>query len=202
MTSWALSQRLCYFPEYRYSADIDLNVASHASYEDMEQFLDQVLEATRSRVGLPHLQLNPGLPLSIDFIGPKQTKKPRGIKIDITGDELPTGGDTRLGLLHRYEDQVETPPIRVYSLEESAAEKLRSIMQRLQCRDLYDIWHLLESSGVEAVLIKPDFEAKTRHRNLDPDGSRVASNLASTNTADAGLESYLPTWHTCRMSIA
>ncbi|MGH3649557.1 MAG: nucleotidyl transferase AbiEii/AbiGii toxin family protein [Acidimicrobiia bacterium] len=63
---------------------------------------------------------------------------------------------------------IETPPMRVYALGETAAEKLRSTMQRLQCRDLYDTWHLLEHAGVDAVEIRPDFEAKARHRGLDP----------------------------------
>lgn len=162
------SLRLCYFPDYRYSADIDLNLAPDASGERVEQFLKEVLAAARDRVALPYLELNPGPPVRIEFIGPKQTKRPRTIKLDMSADELGTGDENRSILLQRYEDQIETLPMRVYSLGETAAEKLRSIMQRLQCRDLYDTWHLLEHAGVDAAQIRPDFEAKTRHRGLDP----------------------------------
>ena len=162
------SLRLCYFPDYRYSADIDLNRAPDVSNDQMKQLLRKVLAATRERVGLPHLELLEDPSLSIGFIGPKRTKKPRLVKLDITGDELVTGDDTRSGLLERYEDQPETPPLRIYSLAETATEKLRSIMQRLQCRDFYDTWYLLEHAGVDAAEIKPDFEAKASHRGLDP----------------------------------
>jgi len=160
--------RLCHFAEYRYSADIDLNRVSDTSDDQVGQLMREVLAVTRDRVGLPHLELLEGPPLRIAFIGPKRTSKPSLIKLDITGDELSTGADARSVLLKRYEDQPDTPPLRVYSLDEAAAEKLRSIMQRLQCRDLFDTWYLLEHAGVDAAEIRLQFEAKTSHRGFDP----------------------------------
>lgn len=188
------SLRLWYFSDYRYSADIDINVAPDATDNRMDRFLHEVLAATRERVALPYLELKPGPPLRIDFIGPKQTWRPRSIKLDISDDELGTGEGNRAELLHRYEDQVETPPMRVYSLDETAAEKVRSIMQRLQCRDLYDTWRLLEHAGVDAAEIRSQFEAKMRHRGLDPADFPGRFEPVSMNTVDAGKENSRPTW--------
>lgn len=42
-------------------------------------------------------------------------------------------------------------------------------MQRLQCRDLYDLHELLGARRVDAKAIWPLFERKARHRDRDPD---------------------------------
>jgi len=52
---------------------------------------------------------------------------------------------------------------------EIAAEKLRCVMQRLQCRDLYDLHELPVANNVDAEAIWPLFERKARHRDRDPD---------------------------------
>ena len=44
----------------------------------------------------------------------------------------------------------------------------RYVMQRLQCRDLYDIWYLLGAAGVDAAETRRSFERKAEHRGLDP----------------------------------
>jgi len=67
-----------------------------------------------------------------------------------------------------YEDQAQSQ-CHVYTLEEIAAEKLRCVMQRLQCRDLYDLHQLLVTCSVDAEAIWPLFERKARHRKRDPD---------------------------------
>jgi predicted nucleotidyltransferase component of viral defense system len=161
--------RLCYFNEYRYSADIDLNLEPGTDMQDAVGVLGEILDATQERVGLPHLALVTEPKLRIEFIGPKRTVRPRIIKLDISTDELILDRDARRSLLRRYEDQPETQPIRTYGLPEVAAEKLRCVMQRLQCRDLYDIWFLLGEAGLDAAEIRHHFEKKAEHRGLDPD---------------------------------
>jgi predicted nucleotidyltransferase component of viral defense system len=41
-------------------------------------------------------------------------------------------------------------------------------MQRLQCRDLYDLYELLVVNGVDAEAAWPLFERKARHRDREP----------------------------------
>ena len=90
------------------------------------------------------------------------------MKLDITTDEYVETDSYRHLLLDRYSDQPDTPPLRTYTLDEMAAEKLRCLMQRLQCRDLFDIWVLFADGAVQPSAIRPLFEAKTRHRQIDP----------------------------------
>jgi len=161
--------RLCYFDEYRYSADIDLNLEPDIDTQHAMDVLGEILAVTQERVGLPHLALVIEPKLRIEFIGPKRTARPRIIKLDILTDELLIDRDTSRSLLHRYDDQPQTPPIRTYGLPEATAEKLRCVMQRLQCRDLYDIWYLLGEAGVDAAETRRSFERKAEHRGLDPD---------------------------------
>ena len=42
-------------------------------------------------------------------------------------------------------------------------------MQRLQCRDLYDLYELLVVNKVDAEAAWPLFERKARHRDREPD---------------------------------
>jgi predicted nucleotidyltransferase component of viral defense system len=46
--------RLCYFNDYRYSADIDLNLDPGVDVNDAVGVLGEILDATREHVGLPH----------------------------------------------------------------------------------------------------------------------------------------------------
>jgi predicted nucleotidyltransferase component of viral defense system len=93
-----------------------------------------------------------------------------GLSID---DSLDLANDehvectTILPIAKRYEDQGSQQCL-VYTLEEIAAEKLRCVLQRQQCRDLYDLHELLVTHGVDAQLLWPAFERKARHRERDP----------------------------------
>lgn len=93
--------------------------------------------------------------------------KPRPLKLDIADDEL-VEDTTTLPIVSRYPDQ-EPRKCLVYTLDEVAAEKLRCVIQRLQCRDLYDLNELLVVRGVDARAIWPLFKRKARHRGVDPD---------------------------------
>ena len=93
--------------------------------------------------------------------------KGRFVKLDLASDEL-VEETAILPIRRQYEDQ-EEGRCRVYALEEITAEKLRCVMQRLQCRDLYDLYELLVVNGVDAEAVWPLFERKARHRDRDPD---------------------------------
>ena len=53
-------------------------------------------------------------------------------------------------------------------LEEVLVEKLRSVMQRMQARDFYDIWYLLEREEIEVKYYTQEFAAKCIAKNLNP----------------------------------
>ena len=60
-------------------------------------------------------------------------------------------GTIRAGL---WDDLPEAAPFDVYPLGEITAEKLRCIIQRVQCRDLYDLIRLTEDLTVDLSEIR------------------------------------------------
>jgi predicted nucleotidyltransferase component of viral defense system len=66
-----------------------------------------------------------------------------------------------------YTDQ-EEHKLLCYSLEEILVEKLRSIMQRMQARDFYDIWYLLEIHELDLGFYINEFIAKCESKDVNP----------------------------------
>jgi predicted nucleotidyltransferase component of viral defense system len=90
----------------------------------------------------------------------------RELKLDIATDELVEDSTVRV-LLPRYPDQTQAN-VRVYTLEEIAAEKLRCVIQRLQARDLFDLNELFVVNKLELEAIWPRFERKSRQKQIEP----------------------------------
>ncbi len=158
--------RLCHFDDYRYSADLDFSLVDGLGIDEALALIAAALVKSKEQIGFPHLQLIDSSQPRIEFIGPLDAK-PRSLKLDLADDEL-VENTTSESIRCRFEDQ---SPCRclVYTLDEVAAEKLRCVMQRLQCRDVYDLNELLVMRDVEAEAIWPLFERKARHRDRDPD---------------------------------
>jgi len=57
--------------------------------------------------------------------------------------------------------------VTAYTRLEATAEKLRCLLQRLQCRDLLDL-DLLFEDGIDPVDAAELFRGKAAHRGLDP----------------------------------
>lgn len=161
--------RLCYFDNYRYSADIDLNSAD-GGLDDVLSLIESALEHVRERLDVPVLELvsSGENELFLRYIGPLQAESPREVKIDISTDEYSERTPARKPLLPRYADQQDSRGLATYTLTEVAAEKFRCVMQRLQCRDLYDIYSLLTSRRPPDMFdVWPLFRAKARHKGVD-----------------------------------
>lgn len=58
--------------------------------------------------------------------------------------------------------------VLTHPLEEILAEKMRSLLQRTEPRDLYDVWRLLNSREIEIDLLRAQhiFQAKCRFKGL------------------------------------
>ena len=154
--------RLCYFEDYRYSADLDFSVTEGgcaAAYATIEEALKGVTGAVEA------LSLTNSEPKRIGYQGP--LGRQRYLKLDIADDELVLNEDT-VNPLRRWADLPETHGVKVYTLPEIAGEKLRCVMQRMQCRDLLDLWFLFECSQVDPRDAAEIFIPKAKHRHLDP----------------------------------
>lgn len=165
--------RLCHFDSYRYSADLDFSLLNGLDLGVARPLIAEALNDCRQRLALPVLHLTDATPPRIEYVGPLASK-PRTLKLDLADDEL-VENTTRRAIILRYPDQ-EPQKCLVYTLEEVAAEKLRCVIQRLQCRDLYDLHELLVVSDVSAQEIWPLFERKARHRQVHPE--RFASRFS------------------------
>lgn len=156
--------RLCFFEDYRYSADLDFSLIGELDRPGALHAVAEALVVCRQALGLTALSLTDATPPRIEYTGP--LGRSRTLKLDLADDEL-VENTTRRPVFQRYSDQSKCECL-VYTLEETAAEKLRCVIQRLQCRDLYDIYELFVVRGLEASFVWPLFERKARHRQLDP----------------------------------
>ncbi len=179
------SLRLCHFRDYRYSADIDLNLTNGLPMTDALNGIAQALEEVKDLLGVPHLRLSEDSK-HIEFVGPRGQARPEKIKLDISEDELTGGAVERLPIILRYDDQRPGVGLPTYSLVEVASEKFRCILQRLQCRDLYDLHRLLVDGHVNSEQAWIRFGEKAEHKDLDPNGFR--------QKFDTQLDKYRQRW--------
>ncbi len=159
--------RLVHLGDYRYSADLDFTILG-GNPSVATTALTETLEAARERAGLDVLQFSKGDSPGIEYIGPLGASKPRLIKLDISDSEIVESVEQRTILPGLWPDLPDLVPFDVYSLEEIAAEKLRCVIQRVQCRDLYDIFRLVEDTHVSLADVRPLFERKAAAKGVDP----------------------------------
>jgi predicted nucleotidyltransferase component of viral defense system len=124
--------RFVHLPDYRYSADLDFTVTD-GSAEEAYATVGKVLEAARDHVGFPHLELIGGDKPAISYVGPLGAARPRQIKLDLATNEHVESVEER-ALLRVWPDLPDPVPFAVYPIEEIGAEKLRCVIQRVQCR--------------------------------------------------------------------
>jgi len=111
---------------------------------------------------------NGGINFYISYIGPlggMGTNKQ--VKVDISRSEKLQFEPIRKPVFLTYADQ-EEHKLLCYTLEEILVEKLRSVMQRMQARDLYDIWYLLETHRFELDFYINEFIAKCESKKVNP----------------------------------
>lgn len=157
--------RMCYFDDYRYSADLDFSLGSGLTKNEAIQAIERGLEATRSEIGFVTLALVTQKAVKIIYEGPLGKERP--LKLDLDDAELVLDSAIK-PLLPRYPDVPSNQDLNTYTLEEITAEKLRCVIQRFQCRDFYDLHYLLEIQGVDLDGAWSMFERKARHKGIDP----------------------------------
>ena len=193
--------RLCYFADYRYSADLDFSAVNGLSSAEATALVAAATDTCRKRLELPVLEVvqeEGGAPW-VNYVGPLGAKA-RKIKLDISDTEL-VESHTRINLQPRWPDLPEGAAIDGYTLDEVAAEKVRCIAERLQCRDLYDMHQLLDGGHVDPLeawnlyLRKAENDRsrgrqRTSPREWSPTFERRM--IAYRNRWDGELGDYLP----------
>lgn len=159
----------CYFGDYRFSEDLDFSrLKGYPFGAAMETSMSEVCKAAEKMLNEvapveiacgrylekePHPTGQEAFTIRARF--PWQRQLQTRLRIEITIDEKILRPLERRSILHGYGEPFEAE-IKVYSLEEILAEKLRAILQhvtkleqrgwsRSRARDYYDIWRMLDT---------------------------------------------------------
>ncbi len=164
-----------YFEDYRFSEDLDFTLLDNKiPNEQIFDWFSEVFEFIEEEANIP-LEIidnneheDGGINFYISYIGPLgglgTNKK---VKIDIARTEKLEFEPLMQNVFLDYSDQ-EEHQLLCYSLEEVLVEKMRSVMQRMQARDFYDIWYMLEIHKMDIDFYINEFKAKCASKKLDP----------------------------------
>ncbi|MCP4552999.1 MAG: nucleotidyl transferase AbiEii/AbiGii toxin family protein [Bacteroidetes bacterium] len=165
-----------YFEDYRFSEDLDFTLLDdRISNQQIFDYFNEIFEYVREEANIPleiiddNEHQDGGINFYISYIGPlggMGTNK--RVKVDISRSEKLQLEPINKSAFLTYTDQ-EEHKLLCYTLEEILVEKLRSVMQRMQARDFYDIWYLLELHGLELDFYVNEFIAKCKNKEVNPD---------------------------------
>lgn len=159
--------RKIYFPDYRFSEDLDFLVKSQESFEDYVIKFGKIIEKInleypynlRKRFESESDRLQ--FFISYDII--PEIRAVKELKIDVLKDDyIPPV--LRKRIVFGYEEFIhEKAEIKIYTLESVVVDKtLRILDVDNEPRDLYDLWYLLKL-GLDARKIKKGFNKKVGH---------------------------------------
>lgn len=163
-----------YFEDYRYSEDLDFTLLdADTTNEQIFQWFREIFEYIREEANIPleimenNVHEDGGINFYISFIGPLGGQgNNKWAKVDISRCEQLVFEPEMKDVFIDYSD-LEEHQLLCYPLEEVLVEKMRSIMQRMQARDFYDIWYLLEEHGMDADFYIAEFATKCASKNLN-----------------------------------
>lgn len=163
-----------YFEDYRFSEDLDFTlVESQLSNDQIFDWFKETFQFIKEEANIPleiidhHEHQDQGINFHISYIGPLGGQgSHKQVKIDISRSEQLVCKPVLKKVFLSYSDQ-EPHQLLCYPLEEILVEKMRCIIQRLQARDFYDIWYLLEVHGMELDFYLPEFVSKCESKGLN-----------------------------------
>lgn len=164
-----------YFPEYRYSEDLDFTVVGNIDTDDILSTLPEALRGLAASEGfqfeLPEGRIerrDGSLTAYVDFVGPLQARLgSRDIKIDFTLTETMIFPVDPRPILSGFSDRVDRM-MPSYAIEEILTEKLCATIGRTEPRDVYDLYFLLGLPDIDFHLIPAAFAMKAHSKGVDP----------------------------------
>ena len=163
-----------YFADYRFSEDLDFTLINNeTSNEQIFEWFKETFEYIKEEANIP-LEIidnneyeDGGINFYISYIGPLGGQgNNKRVKIDISRSEQMVFEPVMKDVFIGYSD-MEEHQLLCYPLEEVLVEKMRSVMQRMQARDFYDIWYLLEQHEIDIDFYLNEFETKCKTKELD-----------------------------------
>lgn len=163
-----------YFEDYRFSEDLDFtlidnSIISEQIFAWFKEAFEYILEEANIPLEIIGNNEHEGsINFYIAYIGPLGGQGGnKKVKVDISIAEKLEFLPVSKPLLIGYSDMEEFN-LLCYTLEEVLTEKLRSVMQRMQARDFYDIWYLLEEHGLEVDFFLKEFANKCESKGINP----------------------------------
>jgi len=164
-----------YFDDYRFSEDLDFTllestITNEQIFTWFKETFEYVLEEANIRLEIinNNEHEDSGINFYISYTGPLgglgNNKK---VKVDISRSEKLEFKPVMQTVLLGYSDLTEHQ-LLCYPLEEVLVEKMRTVMQRMQARDFYDIWYLLEQRGMNMNFYLKEFANKCESKKLNP----------------------------------
>jgi uncharacterized protein len=164
-----------YFEDYRFSEDLDFTllvdeVSNEQIFEWFKESFLYILESANIQHEIidNNVHEDSGINFYISYTGPLgvlgHNKK---VKVDISRSEQLAFEPILKTIFLSYSDLLPHPFL-CYTLEEILVEKMRTIMQRMQARDFYDIWYLLEMHQMDITFYTKEFREKCVNKKLNP----------------------------------
>lgn len=206
--------RKCYFPDYRFSEDLDFTSINPDFVMD-RKLLKQITDLITSRTEVPlYIQEISELRFKDQLTGYKAIVKFWGadhssnqvppppdrwntsVKIEIILYELMVFPTEDREVFQPYSDALSESPLIIpcYSLREVLAEKLRALIQRSYTapRDFYDIWYLANNqSTIDWKEITDAFHVKMKYKNLEFEGIHQMIDESNDKRVKAGWQNSL-----------
>ena len=162
-----------YFKDYRYSEDLDFTLLDDSiTNEQIFEWFKQTFEFVREEANIPleiidnNQHEDGGINFYISYIGPLGGQgSNKKIKVDISKKEKMEFKPIIIKAFKVYSDTDEFE-LLCYPLEEVLTEKMRSVIQRMQARDFYDIWYLTEKHGLDIDFYINEFKNKCTVKGL------------------------------------
>ena len=168
--------RKVYYPDYRISEDLDFTFqGDEFDFEKIKkEFInvsDWVKEESRIKLKIEDdKEYETGnFSFYISYTGPLGgIGANKSIKVDICISEIIINTPDDKPVVNKYSDLQEEQFILAYRLDELIPEKTRSLLQRTEPRDLYDLWYMFEEDDLIIEDYIYTFQDKARYKNYDP----------------------------------
>lgn len=174
--------RRCYFEDYRFSEDLDYTLIEEITLDDILNGFENIYIWVKDESGIvfANVRREPSSinthTFYISYIGPLPGKE-KEVKVDVTFKEKiikPIEEKSIIKTYEEYDDFLDEPKIKVYSLDEVAIEKICALFSpaRNEPRDLYDIYHLIENEKLDITSLVHCVEDKMNFKGSSLDKNR------------------------------
>lgn len=135
--------RKCYFPDYRFSEDLDFTATEWFDWDELENAVRDAFARASELSGIDFAVRDPKLDIMDDEYGRESLRltiywrgpharqgSPPGLRLDITRNEVVVFEPVRRAVVHPFSDSDEFGLLKLgcYSLEEVMAEKIRAVL--------------------------------------------------------------------------